>query len=151
MKSSLTAVLFAATLCLFAGSVQALAGDGMQPTDDDMATYHQEIANLENEIVSEFSGLLQPKSSLGLSQTPIPISKHFKIKKKSSSLTRALRRGKDQLKAQVSAWIYSLSNQGCIPVEKPEPATRLDHKWGVDFPKFYVRLELDLTVYCVKP
>lgn len=123
----------------------------MQPTDDDMATYQQEAANLENELISDFSGLLQPESSLDLSQTPIPMSKHFKVKKKSSSLTRAIRRAKNELKGQVDTWIKSLSKQGYIPVENPEPVTKLDHKWGVDFPKFYVRIKLDLTIYCVKP
>jgi hypothetical protein len=146
MKSSVLAVLFAATLCLLAGPLQAL-----EPTDDDMARYHQEIANLENEIVRDFSGFLQPESSPGIPQTPIPMSKHFKVKKKSSSLTRAIRRAKMELKEKVDDWISSLSNEGYILVEKPEPATRLDHEWGLDFPKFYVRLKLDLTVYCVKP
>lgn len=151
MKSRVTAVLFAATLCLIAGSFQALAGDGMQPTDDDMASYQQEAANLENEIDAYFSGVLQQKSSLGISQTPIPMTKHFKIIKKGSSLKKSLRRGKVELKGQVNAWMNSLTSQAYIPVQKPEPTTRLDHKWGVDFPKFYVRLKLELTVYFVKP
>ena len=82
--------------------------------------------------------------------TPTKFQKYFKLKKKSSSLTRAVRRAKSAMQAQMQAYMNSLTVRGWVPVDNHTSVVKYKYKFGWSSIKFYCRISVDMTVRCIK-
>lgn len=140
--------------CLWLGLLVALCLAGSpawatEPTQDDLQAYSAKVKQYQNELRQYLNGLLQVDRH-GEADSLVAFEKRFSVRKKSSSVTRAFRRAKSALQSQVQAYMNSLAQQGYVPVDNPEPISKLDHKWGMSGLKFYVRLKLYLKIWCQK-
>ncbi len=117
------------------------------PTPDDLNTYNTEVNQYQQELNNFFNSMFVRAPS-GAELTVF--EQNFSVSKKSSSLTRAFRRAKDELNAQVQAWTNSIAAQGYAPVDDPAPIMEMQHKWGISGFKFYVRLKLHAKIWTVK-
>ena len=50
----------------------------------------------------------------------------------------------------MEAYFLSLNKEGWVPVDNPKPIYKDKYKVGISGFKFYCRIKVDLTVYCVK-
>lgn len=123
------------------------AGDDRPLTPDELAQFQSQIPAAEAAINATVKGLIKRNPT---SITPTKFQKYFRVEKKSSSPTRAVLRAKEAMKAFIQAYINSLTSQGWLPVESPAPVIKYKYKFGLSGFKFYCRISVDLTIWCVK-
>lgn len=135
-------------LALVFPAMCAWAAGGERPlTPDELAEFQGEVSGVEAEVNGTINGMLQGNPS---DTTPTKFHQFFKVKGKSSSPTRAIRRAKKAMQAQIQNYINSLTSQGWIPVDNPEPIIKYKYKFGFSSFKFYCRISVDLSIWCIK-
>lgn len=116
-------------------------------TKEELAEFQSEAGKMEAELGGYVTGLAKRKAG---DIAPTKFHQYFKVKKKSSSPTRAIRRAKKAIQAQVENYINGLTAQGWIPVDEPEPIIKYKYKFGISGFKFYCRITVDMTMWCIK-
>ncbi|MGD8564172.1 MAG: hypothetical protein PVG03_16650 [Desulfarculaceae bacterium] len=146
MKRKLFCLLLGLALVFPAMSALA-AGDERPLTPQELAEFQGQIPGVEAEINATVKGMLQRNPS---KVTPTKFQKYFKVEQKSSSPSRAVLRAKSAMQAGIQAYMKSLTDQGWVPVDNPAPTIKYKYKFGFSSFKFYCRISVDLTIWCVK-
>lgn len=148
MKKTWLAFIVVVLSCfLFMGMAGA---QGLEPSPEELAAYNQEIQGIEASVQHIVRQSTQRFNPMG--GELIVRQGTFQGSHKSSILSNAVKRARQELEGKVNAFMNSLAQEGLVPVDDPPMEQNLDHKWGVTGfpPKFYVRLTLTLKVYCQK-
>lgn len=146
-KSSFAFIIVALTCWLFMGLASAQDNN---PSPEELAAYDQEIQGIEASVRNIVQQGTQRFNPMG--GQLIVRQGTFQGSHKSSILSNAVKRARQELEGKVNDFMNSLAQEGLVPVDNPPMEQKLVHKWGVTGfpPRFYVRLTLTLKVYCQK-
>lgn len=121
---------------------------------DDRPLTKKELAEFQSEtpkVEAELKAYVTGRAKRAPAQiSPTKFQQIFHAKKKSSSPTRAIRRAKDAVQAQMEGYMNNLTNQGWIPVDNPAPIINYKYKFGIHKFKFYCRITVNMTIWCIK-
>lgn len=148
MRRKVFCVLLGLVLVLPAVAAFAAEEKDDRPlTKEELAEFQKETPKVEAELKAFVAG--RAKRAAG-KESPTQFQQVFQAKKESSSPTRAIRRAKEAVQAMMESYMNNLTNQGWIPVENPEPIIKYKYKFGIHKLKFYCRITVSLTIWCIK-
>jgi hypothetical protein len=116
-------------------------------TKKELAEFQSETPKVEAELKAFVAGRTKRADT---KISPTKFQQNFKAKKESSSPTRAIRRAKDAVQSQMEGYMNNLTGQGWIPVDNPAPIINYKYKFGIHKLKFYCRITVNMTIWCIK-
>lgn len=90
------------------------------------------------------------EASLSNNQAPEAQNKRIHLKETASSSTQAMQRARDELKAQVNAWLNSLTSQG-YALREEGLIIDIDSNYGGGGSDYWVEISVAMEVYVSAP